>query len=121
MSDEIIKKAEEYALKSGWSCIEEQLAGAEAFAIKQTYIDAYTQGRADALRWIPVSERQPEKSGKYLVSIFEGDCGSSLDYTAEQKGWNLNWLTGSREHEMFPTHWMELPLAPIKLPGGEND
>lgn len=81
----------------------------------------YTQGRADAWRWIPVSERLPEKSGKYLVSIFDGDCGSSLDYTAEQKGWNLNWLTGSREHEMFPTHWMELPLAPITLAGGEND
>jgi len=82
---------------------------------------AYTQGRADAWRWIPVSERQPEKSGKYLVSAFDGDQGSSLDYYADYKGWNINWLTSSREHEMFPTHWMELPPAPIKLPGGEND
>ena len=98
VSDEIIKKAEEYALKSGWSCIEEQLAGAEAFAIKQTYIDAYTQGRADAWKSLVM---------KYHLVDFVYYCKLQEQQFERQE-------TATKYAEEYMKEY-------VKLPGGEND
>ena len=36
---------------------------------KRAYEQGYEQGKADALRWIPVSERLPERYGRFIVTI----------------------------------------------------
>ena len=110
-SDEIIKIAEEYALKSGWSCIDEQLAGAEAFAIKQTYIDAYTQGRADALKELERVLQEKIRSNENTANSLDNssDATGDLSYSIE-----ASVLDGTNSY-------LKKLIAKIKLPGGEND
>ena len=38
-------------------------------AFSDGYESGYNKGRADATKWIPCSERLPEKAGNYLVSM----------------------------------------------------
>ncbi len=59
-SDSERKAAEEYALASGWSCLDEQLAGAEAFAIR----DAYLAGRSSALKELEQVAREAFNAGQ---------------------------------------------------------
>lgn len=40
------KEADEYALATGWSCIDEQMAGAEVFAIRAGFLAGIAHGRA---------------------------------------------------------------------------
>lgn len=126
-SDEIIKKADEWAALA-WD--ESDLPDEEK-SDKSTndlckacgslgWSRGYTQGRRDAWRWIPVSERLPEfgdrilalYSGSFLAALrcVEGRCDDygrcEAIYTDE---------SDDRADDEF-THWL-----PIKLPGGEND
>lgn len=50
------------------------------------------------MNWIPTKERVPDKSGRYLVSTFEGIV-LILDYTEGKKDY----------FEFVVTAWMPLP------------
>ena len=57
-----------------------------------------------ATRWIPVTERLPEKSGSYLVYVYgevtEMDC------------WRGKWHMLGDDYTKAVTHWMPLPEPP---------
>ena len=64
-------------------------------------------------RWIPVTERLPEKTGKYLV------CGQWRGKPAEiwvceliALGKIKGWANEARNPVV--THWMPLPIAPME-------
>lgn len=67
-------------------------------------------------RWIPVSERMPEDSGRYWCYVEEqNDLGKS------HYQWNCSW-NGDRwwvesEGGGIVTHWMQLPAAPQEVKG----
>lgn len=81
---------------------------------------AYTQGRADAWRWIPVSERlppnRPEDLKLVLAYVKEGSSGHSFGH-CETLFYYPDGTWSHIKSEEYVTHWMPLP----KLPGGEND
>ena len=64
---------------------------------------------AERGKWVKCEERLPEESATYLAICFEGDAGSDLPFSVERQGWNC---LGDRRNELFPTHWMPLPLPP---------
>ena len=73
---------------------------------------AYALGRADAWRWIPVSERLPEKESFEEVEFLTRD---EVSGTSEV----VRYECGERidgEFIICVSHWL-----PITLPGGEND
>lgn len=77
------------------------------------YLGGYTQGRADAWRWIPVSERLPEECGNYLTVS---------PRWSEMKDFSVAWFNPDMQAWEHPNrdiiaYW--LPI--INLPGGEND
>ncbi|HHL5413630.1 TPA: DUF551 domain-containing protein [Klebsiella pneumoniae] len=67
-------------------------------------------------KWIPVSERMPEDSGRYWCYVEEqNDLGKS------HYQWNCSW-NGDRwwvesEGGGIVTHWMQLPAAPQEVKG----
>ena len=67
-------------------------------------------------RWIPVSERMPEDSGRYWCYVEEqNDLGKS------HYQWNCSW-NGDRwwvesEGGGIVTHWMQVPAAPQEVKG----
>ena len=58
------------------------------------------EARAESIKWIPSSEREPEKDGDYLVCF---DDGYIATVTYIHKGWE----TWSDAGEVAA--WMELP------------
>jgi hypothetical protein len=66
---------------------------------------------AEVPRWIPVTERLPEKRGTYLVA--RGGWMWSADFYPPP---NASWWDESGAHEFKAvTHWMPLPPAPEKM------
>ena len=55
-------------------------------------------------RWIPVSERLPEKNGSYLVYVY-GEV-------TEMEYWHGKWHRLRDDYTKAVTHWMPLPPAP---------
>jgi hypothetical protein len=92
-------------------------------AVIETLRDTYTQGRADAWRWIPVSERLPEFDKLILVCNPRSIPTTYGKYLITGK-WAINdepdYSLVKVDIISFVTHWMPLPES-IKLPGGEND
>ena len=78
---------------------------------EQAFKNGYEQGKP---KWIPVTERLPEKMGKYVcIYVF----GENADYPFEQVLWYYPQLEKPHfQHEgsmgMRVTHWMPLPEPP---------
>ena len=68
--------------------------------LQDAYNEGYEQGRSDALSWIPVTERLPERNGVYLTTLKTGDKFYVV-FTIFQSG---VWDTTTRV-----TAWMEKP------------
>lgn len=53
---------------------------------------AYQDGKADAMRWIPCSERLPENGGRYLISVLDGINRRTTvaPYLPRCKAWAMN-------------------------------
>lgn len=78
-------------------------------AFKNGYEKGYEDGKP---KWIPVSERLPEKFGEYIVTVQEetGERYSDYaDYDPYQQRWRTGMYLGVRDKV---THWMPLPEPP---------
>ena len=73
-------------------------------ATEQAYKNGYEAGKRDAMKWIPVTERLPEKNTAVIVS---DDNGIVFQALYAYDGWDL-W----EGNEVFITHWMPLPPPP---------
>lgn len=62
----------------------------------------------DAQRWIPVSERLPERDGFYLV-LENVNQVAGYYHWCKVFGWNTD---GGRTNIQSVTHWMPLPEPP---------
>lgn len=70
-------------------------------------LDAYERGRANALKWIHVTERLPERFVYVLVMTDFGEAA-----VARLKG-NGRWYIGwDNDQYAGITHWMPLPEPP---------
>ena len=66
-------------------------------------------------KWIPVTERLPDKYGEYLVTVKEetGNLYSDYaDYDPYQQRWKTGLFLGVRDKV---THWMYLPEPPKEV------
>lgn len=80
-------------------------------ATEIAYKNGYEKGKADAVKWIPVSE-PPKESGCYLVTVKHWLDGKPV---SREAFWNSeDWLSCERRQEITPrvTHWMPLPETP---------
>ena len=80
------------------------------------YEQGYHDGKNDACRWIPISERRPEKSGKYLatVSVNWNATGMVLvTRTATYDSIEDKWFPHRATNEYISAvhAWMPLPEA----------
>ena len=74
-------------------------------------------------RWIPVTERLPDKSGNYLTAFADGTAMAVNEFM-HPRGWlteegrkanpNGKWYWGG------VTHWMPLPEPPLSEPPKED-
>lgn len=76
---------------------------------KLAYKNGYEQGKQDALRWIPVTERLPEAHRLVLCRWTRG-IGASYGF-ARYNHDNGVWYV-SNEGMPEITHWMPLPEPP---------
>ena len=87
---------------------------------------AYKNGKADAMKWIPVTERLPEDGDQCLVTVkykyaYEKEYsidvdvatyrpeGGYIDYWDTYNDWNEG------QQYLHVTHWMPLPEPPEEV------
>ena len=94
-------------------------------ATEQAYKRGYEDGKQDALKWIPVTERVPDKDGDYLVIkdlsgdpytdilgfAVDGDKICRFDLSGE-KNCFYYYYDGEYISTDNVTHWMPLPQPP---------
>ena len=72
--------------------------------LQRAYDDGYEQGKQDAVKWIPVTERLPEQNGKYLAFALEEE--NTMDF------YYGHWMLHGTDYRRYVTHWMPLPEPP---------
>ena len=82
--------------------------------LQRAYDDGYEQGKQDAVRWIPVTERLPDKR-KWVLCRCEANIIEVLRWE------NNEWYHDPMHvyYSSFVTHWMQLPEPPRD--GEKND
>ena len=107
--------------------------GAITDGIAQAFDDGYKQGKADAMKWIPVEERFPSENGKFLVvkqiavkpptsiidvCYFARDLYEIDKYDFVDKRGCSDFYTYDSEYgyyvSKYITPWMPLPELPIE-------
>lgn len=68
-------------------------------------------------KWIPVSERLPDKPGDYLVLAYNGnDTFVSEYYRTHILPGDEGYMTWVKDqYACYPTHWMPLPEPPKEV------
>lgn len=74
------------------------------------YKKGYEQGKRDAQKWIPVSERLPEENDYYLCCV-KSFCFPGRTYINILKCDNNGFMEGHIYTDDV-THWMPLPEPP---------
>lgn len=85
-------------------------------ATEIAYKNGYQKGLEDGKpKWIPVTERLPDKDGTYLVRWADKSV-SDADYESIQGGFgywlDIAWDVADWFSYVDITHWMPLPQAP---------
>lgn len=117
---DLVKREEGYLVESvrkeGFDIDKEELAKALRYDRNQ-YEKGFNDGRLSAEpRWIPVTERLPDKMGTYLVTLDYKEHGTgvmSLWFHNEEIGWDLRVADEV-------TAWMPLP-EPCGRGASENE
>lgn len=93
----------------------------------ETFVDHLLANGVTIQKWIPVTERLPEKSGTYIVCCDDSGCpyGEGIWYrpgvvvcaeadVGTNGGICWDWYEGSTIYDLdgIVTHWMPLPEAP---------
>ena len=78
-------------------------------ATEQAYKNGYEQGKKDALKWIPVRERLPERD--VLVLAIGARGGMFLGKTLFSDG-PAYFIVPNARSCRYATHWMPLPEPP---------
>ena len=71
------------------------------------YKKGYEQGKQDAMKWIPVTERLPEEGQRVLSVKEEGYV--EINCITNRTG---DWFSRAYDPSSVITHWMPLPPAP---------
>ena len=74
---------------------------------EQAYKNGYEKGKQDAMKWIPVTERLPEKEGTYLTYTEKERIHLDCFCIYPNHGTQF-WVGGNGK----VTHWMPLPEPP---------
>lgn len=84
---------------------------------RQQYDKGYADGKRDAQKWIPVTERLPEDEELVLIhckngAMFVGYCGKQ--YCDYERRWRIKTALNSTKLLNLGrvTHWMPLPEPP---------
>lgn len=80
-------------------------------ATEQAYKSGYDKGKADALKWIPVTERLPGVMDWVLCACVDGEI-RILCYDYIMDDWDIHNRPNSCYRKGFVTHWMPLPEPP---------
>ena len=84
--------------------------------LQRAYDDGYEQGKQDAVRWTPVTERLPKEVGWYLVVVLAPFKQVRMYefYPVHNNYGNDLWRNNDGDHvsNWFVTHWMPLPEPP---------
>ena len=96
-----MRMSREKAIQFGnkWLQINKYWKGNSTYAFFQIAIKALEQEP----RWIPVSERLPDNSGNYLVSVIDGS-GEDDDYEAV----DVAWFAHKKDYNIKESKWQEL-------------
>lgn len=80
-------------------------------ATEQAYKNGREDGKKDAVKWIPVSERLPEADKQVLVFTAHANVKVAR-CNFYKNGTEVNWATNDGLGERAITHWMPLPEPP---------
>ena len=80
-----------------------------ADGLVKAYEDGYEQGKKDAMQWVSVKVRLPERTGRYLT--WTGKTRAVCTFFLDSNLWII------RKDDLVTdcdevTHWMELPAPP---------
>lgn len=114
--ESIVRRVREEEDKKIYECIanygidvnKEELEKALRYDRDQ-YVKGYEDGKAEAMQWIPCSERLPEKSGKYLGQRPYGEI-IDIGFSKKHQKWNAH-DSSPPEYALEIIAWMPLPPA----------
>lgn len=81
-----------------WEAIENSIA--------QAFDAGYKQGKADAMTWVSVEERLPEKEDEAVI-VWEKQGFALIDWRHDNK-----WAILDNNYGIA-THWMPIPTPPM--------